>query len=144
MKHIVTVKEIAAPPAEVWAVLTDFASHQQWNPFFASISGQARVGQRLTVVARKGDGTGMTFRPRVLVADGSTLRWKGKLAWGGIFDGEHEFALSALPGDRTKLEHGEKFTGFLVPLMGGLLRRTRVGFLAFNDALAVRVAQVHQ
>jgi hypothetical protein len=144
MKQITTSKEIDAPLADVWAVLTDFARHEQWNPFFASIAGEARAGETLTVVARKGEGTGMTFRPTVLVADGSTLRWKGKLGWGGIFDGVHEFVLSELADGRTRLEHSERFTGVLVPFLGRMLRETRDGFVAFNDALAARVAQVYQ
>jgi hypothetical protein len=144
MKEITTTAEIDAPVPEVWAVLTDFPRHAEWNPFFAEISGVAAVGETLTVVARKGDGRGMSFRPKVLVANGRTLRWLGKLGVRGIFDGAHEFALSELPGDRTKLVHSERFTGVLVPVLGKLLRETRDGFEAFNSALASRVAQVRR
>jgi hypothetical protein len=142
MKTLNTTIEIDAPPAEVWAVLTDFPAHAVWNPFFASISGRAEVGQTLTVVARKGEGAGMTFRPTVEVADGSTLRWLGKIGPGGIFNGQHEFALTALAGGRTRLDHSERFTGVLVPFLGKMLAQTHAGFLEFNRALASRVLEV--
>lgn len=142
MRTLHTTIEIDATPTQVWAVLTDFPAHAAWNPFFASIAGRAEVGQTLTVVARKGEGTGMTFRPTVQVADGSTLRWLGKLGPGGIFNGEHEFALTALPGGRTRLDHSERFSGILVPFLGSMLTQTHTGFLAFNQALASRVLEV--
>ncbi len=144
MKTITTTTEIDATVGEVWAVLTDFPGHAEWNPFFAQISGVPAVGETLKVVARKGDSTGMTFRPKVLVADGSTLRWLGKLGIRGIFDGAHEFTLSELPGGRTRLVHAEQFTGVLVPFLGKVLRDTHKGFEAFNVAIAERVAKVRQ
>lgn len=142
MKVLHTTIEIDAPLAEVWGVIADFPAHAEWNPFFASIEGTARVGEQLTVVARKGEGTGMTFRPTVLVADGSTLRWLGKIPPGGLFNGKHEFALTELPDGRTRLDHSERFTGLLIPFMGKVLKETEVGFGAFNEALARRVAEV--
>ena len=33
MKHLHTEIQIEAGPAEVWAVLTDFARYADWNPF---------------------------------------------------------------------------------------------------------------
>jgi hypothetical protein len=142
VKVLHTTIEIAAPLAEVWEVLTDFPAHSEWNPFFASIEGTAKVGETLTVVARKGEGTGMTFRPTVLVADGTTLRWLGKLPPGGLFTGQHEFKLTELPNGSTRLDHSEQFTGILIPFLGKLLRETQSGFVAFNEALVARVAKV--
>ncbi len=144
MKVLHTTVEIDAPRAEVWGVITDFPAHAEWNPFFASIDGEASVGEVLTVVARKGEGTGMTFRPTVLVADGSTLRWLGKIPPGGLFNGQHEFKLTELPDGRTRLDHSERFTGILIPFMGKMLKETEAGFVAFNEALADRVAKVQR
>lgn len=36
--------DIDATPAQVWAVLTDFPEHKNWNPFITDITGQ---GERL-------------------------------------------------------------------------------------------------
>lgn len=140
MKTITTTHEIDATPEQVWDVLVDFESHERWNPFFARIAGTAEVGQTITITARKGDGDGMSFRPKVLeVVPNELLRWKGKLLVPGLFDGEHIYRLEAIEDDRTRLHHGENFGGILIPMMGKLLRETEEGFLAFNEALATEV-----
>ena len=140
MKTIETSLVIAADPAQVWDTLIDFPQHARWNPFFASIDGEAVVGATLVVTARKGEGTGMTFKPTVLdVEPGRLLRWKGQLLIPGIFDGTHEFRLEAHP-EGTMLHHNEAFRGLLIPFTGKLLRETEEGFHAFNQALAAEVA----
>ena len=87
-------------------------------------------------------GKGMTFRPRVLRAvPDQELRWLGRVVLPGIFDGEHFFKIEPLDqGRRTRLIHGERFTGLLVPLLRkNLDRGTREGFEAMNQALKARV-----
>ncbi len=143
MKQISTMIEMDGTPSQVWHVLTNFPEHADWNPFFARITGEATVGTTLVITARKGDGDGITFRPKVLVADPSRLlRWKGKLVVPGLFDGVHEFELTAAGPRRTRVDHRESFTGILLPLLGKVLRDTHAGFTSFNTALAQRVATV--
>lgn len=36
---ISTEIEVAAPPAAIWAVITDYERYLEWNPFLAKISG---------------------------------------------------------------------------------------------------------
>lgn len=144
MKSIHTSITIDAPAQEVWRHLVDFDSHANWNPFFASITGEPIVDTQLTVVARKNldstdPATGMTFRPTVLKAEpGVELRWLGKLAFGGLFDGTHYFLLQESDGSTT-LEHGEEFRGVLIPFMGKVLRETEAAFKTFNQTLKQRV-----
>ena len=72
----------------------------------------------------------MTMTPRLLVCNAPhELRWKGQLGVPGIFDGEHSFQLSALDSGKTLFRHGEKFSGFLVPLVfrGALKRGSWLG-----------------
>ncbi len=140
MKTISTSITITANPSQVWQQLVDFPAHEEWNPFFASIEGEAIVGSTIVVTARKGDGTGMSFRPTVLVADaGRELRWLGKLGFGHLFDGEHSFVLTDNGDGTTTLDHGEQFRGLLIPFMGKVLRDTEAGFHEFNTALQRRV-----
>lgn len=82
----------------------------------------------------------MTFRPKVLVAEPNTeLRWLGRLLIPGLFDGEHYFRLSSLGSNRTRLVHGERFSGVLVPFAKSSLESaTRAGFEAMNKALKAR------
>jgi hypothetical protein len=128
---------IAAPPAAVWAVLTDGAGFAAWNPFIREMSGPVRPGARLTVSVHPAGGRAMTFRPRVLVADsGRELRWLGRLILPGLFDGEHSFRLVPLKG-ATRLIHAETFRGALVWLID--TDRFRADFTAMNEALKRRV-----
>jgi hypothetical protein len=56
----------------------------------------------------------------------------------GVFDARDSFRLDAREGVRTRLTEAEEFSGFLLPLMGTVLDRTRAGFEAMNEALRVR------
>lgn len=143
MRTIETTIDIDADPAQVWSTLIDFPSHADWNPFFASITGEPTVGQQLRVTARSEDGSpGLVFKPTVLVAEpGRLLRWRGRLFLPRLFDGTHEFHLEPLAGGRTRLIHREEFQGVLVPFLGGVLRDTNAGFERFNQALADEVTR---
>jgi hypothetical protein len=135
MRTLQTEILIHAPAERVWRVLTDFAAHPAWDPFFASIAGELSTGARLRVQFRQ---NGMRMRPRVTeVLDGRVLEWLGSLGVRGLFDGRHRFELSA-EGASTRLRHGERFSGILVPLFGRVLDKTAGGFEAFNEAIKAR------
>lgn len=141
MREIATTVEIDAPPSTVWRHLVDLPAHAGWNPFFASMEGDVALGERLAIRARKPDGSaGMGFRPTVVeVEEERVLRWIGHVGVRGLFDGEHSFVLTPLDGgSRTRLDHGERFTGILVPFTGRLLADTEDGFGRFNEVLAAR------
>ena len=140
MLEINTEVEISATPARVWEVLMDFPAHAQWNPFVRSIAGTPSVGQRLAVRIQPPGGKAMTFKPKVLNAQPNLeLRWLGHLLVPGLFDGEHYFQLHARDGGGTRLLHGERFSGLLVPLFKSNLQGpARAGFEAMNQALKVR------
>ena len=138
MKNIETTIDIDAPPSRVWEVLMDFQSYPEWNPFIVSVSGVARAGDKLTVRIQPPGRSGMTFRPMVLVAEPEReFRWRGKVLVRGLFDGDHYFGLE--PARRgTHFHQGERFTGLLVPLLGGTLTAAEVGFKAMNERLKAR------
>ncbi len=135
-RRIETSIVINAPPARVWAVLTDFARMPSWNPFIKSISGDLAPGARLSVTIAPPGKSGMQFKPTVLsVRPDCELRWLGRLLIPGVFDGEHYFLLEPLSEGRTRLTQGEKFSGLLVGLLSGALSATEAGFNAMNSAL---------
>ncbi|HYF60142.1 MAG TPA: SRPBCC domain-containing protein [Burkholderiaceae bacterium] len=140
MHEIRTGIDIDATPARVWSVLTDFAAYPRWNPFVESIEGRPERGARLVVRIRPRGGRAMTFRPVLLVAEAEKeLRWRGRFLVPGLFDGEHYLLIEPGPDGRTRLVHGERFSGVLVPLARSSLDEgTRGGFLDMNRALKAR------
>jgi hypothetical protein len=136
MKNIQTEILINTDITKVWDVLMNFNSYPKWNPFITSISGEPKLGKRLSVSINPPGGNGMTFKPTILTLESNKeFRWKGKLGINGIFDGEHYFILEFLENDKTKFIHGEKFSGLLVPLVGKMLDKTQKGFYLMNEAI---------
>jgi hypothetical protein len=132
--------DIAAPPAQVWQVLTDFSAYHEWNPFITRISGKPVAGGELTVTVSPPESSEMTFRPSVLVCDEpKELRWLGKLWIRGLFDGEHFFQCFAADAGHTRFVHGENFKGLLVKLAGQRMTHVARGFVYMNQALKRRV-----
>ncbi len=131
--------EIEATAGRVWEVLTDFSAYPDWNPFIRRVEGTPATGARLAVRIEPPGGRGMVFRPKVLVAEPNReLRWLGRLGVRGLFDGEHSFRLEPLAADRVLLVQAERFSGLLVPLLGGMLGNTARGFDVMNRALKSR------
>jgi hypothetical protein len=138
MRTISATVDIAAPPDQVWSVLTDLDRYPEWNPFIQSASGRLAEGATLTLRLVPAQGRALTFRPRVLaVQPGVLLRWLGRLIVPGLFDGTHQFALEDL-GGHTRLTQSETFTGVLVPFTGTTISRTEGDFRALNQALKQR------
>jgi hypothetical protein len=136
---IETSIQIAAPAKRVWSILTDFPAMATWNPFIRSISGALTPGSTLAVQIAPPGKSGMRFKPTVLaVKPERELRWRGQLLLPGIFDGEHYFLLEEIGRDRTRLTHGESFSGILVGMFAGTLSATQDGFEAMNAALKQR------
>lgn len=130
---------IDAPVETIWQVLTDWDQYPNWNPFIKKIDGQLQLGNRLTAEIDT-----MTFRPTITTLEAPyAFSWLGHLWFKGLFDGEHQFRLEALPDGRTRLHHSEQFNGLLVPLFKKqLLGKTKEGFEAMNRALKERVEMV--
>lgn len=138
MKRIETEILIEADPEKVWSILTDFENHPKWNPFIKAITGEKEIGKKLTVSIKPPGGNGMTFKPIVTsFKENLEFSWKGTLGFQGIFDGEHYFQLIGQENNRTKLIHGERFSGILVTLMGKALDNTKEGFELMNKSLKI-------
>jgi len=137
MKELHSQIEINASPEHVWAILTDFASYPQWNPFIRSISGELKVGERLDVRLEPPGGRGITLRPTVLSAEPNRqLRWLGHLLVPGLFDAKHSLATQPLEEKRVRFIQSEMFKGVLVPLFARSLdNNTLRGFEEMNGAL---------
>lgn len=138
--HLHTEIEISATAERVWAVLTDFSSYPQWNPFIRSVAGTPRRGARLQIAIQPTGGRLMRFSPVVLAAETEReLRWRGRLLFSGLFDGEHRFLIEPLGEGKVRFRQSERFSGLLVSLLRSSLDRDiKRGFEEMNQALKAR------
>ncbi|WP_411969046.1 SRPBCC family protein [Haloferax sp. YSSS75] len=138
MDQLTTSIDIDAPSETVWQVLTDFDSYHEWNDY-TRIDGDPVVGTTLAVSPGPKAGRVPTFKPTVLQADGSELRWLGHLLVPGLFDGEHRFVVEELDEGRSRLTQSETFSGVLVGLVNRLMGdSTRRNFELVNEAMKTR------
>jgi len=145
MREVSVDINISATAERVWEVLADLDAHSDWNPFIQHISGPMEIGERLEVRLQPPEGRGMTFRPTVLKAEPQKeFRWIGRLLMPGIFDGEHYFRIESRHDGSTRFIQGEKFTGVLVPLFGGIINNAVRGFEQMNAALKDRAEGKNQ
>ena len=98
---------------------------------------------RLTVYLKPSGAMGMTIKPVLLkVKLVHELRWKGKLLFPGLFDGEHVFEIKPLENGTCLFIQHEYFSGILLPLLETMLKNdTARGFYEMNEALRVRAEQ---
>ena len=143
MQRIRTEHVIAAPPARVFAALVDFATWSAWNPVIPKIRGEARLGSavRFRIV--------IPGLPALsLKAKLTTLERDRRIAWSGgmsaVLHGEHYFEVSpdGTAGDRTRLVHGEDFTGALSRLMpASVVAKITKAYATVNAALGAELDQ---
>ena len=141
--QIETLIEIQTTPDVVWKHLMGFNSYPDWNPFIKHINGSPTVGTKLEITVQPVGGQAMSFEPRILTSEKAVeFRWLGHFLFSGLFDGEHYFLLNATSDGHTKLIHGERFSGLLIPFFRNLLEtQTKPGFEEMNQALKVRSEQ---
>lgn len=145
--NIVTKKEMETevvfdtPKEKVWKVLTENEKYPEWNPFITSSLGEMKIGANIiNVMNNKGKET--TFRPVITVLEEyKSLEWLGS-GLGGMFKGNHYFHLVAIEDAKTKMLHGEKFSGFLSGLIMQMIAKdTHANFELMNAAMKKRVEE---
>lgn len=103
---------IAAPPARVWALLTDAEGFPRWNTTVTSIEGAMALGQRLRLKVPNSD---RTFTPTVTTLDPEKrMVWSEGMA--PMFRGERTFTLAPAEGG-TRFEMVEVLRGLMLPLI---------------------------
>ncbi len=135
---------IEASAAEVWEVLMNHEAYPEWNPFIKKLSGNVAEGNQIAVIIQPEGKSAMDFTPIVLKNEkNKEFRWLGKLFVKGLFDGEHFFQLEKIDEQKTKLIHGENFSGVMSGVLLNMVgESTQKGFEQMNEALKLRVESV--
>lgn len=141
MRELKTEIVLNAPLPKVWKTLINFKEYPSWNPFILSIIGEAKVDTQLTNTMLN-NGNKMVFKPMITkVEENRHFEWLGS-AMGGMFKGRHYFILEDLGNNKTKLIHGEQFTGLLsTPIIAMIGKDTFKNFEKMNQALKEKVEQ---
>jgi len=139
MQTLDAYADIEAPPERVWAVLTDFDSYPQWNPFIVRAKGELIAGRKIEVTLQVPEMRPVTFRPRLLnVTPQREIRWHGVTYVPGLFDGKHGLTIEPLDDGRSRFRTREEVTGVLLPFLGKVMRRTQHGFELLAAAVKAR------
>ena len=111
--------EIGAPAARVWEVLTRFAEYDEWNPTITRMKAALAPGTPVSFVINV-KGRDLPIRGRMLrVEPGAELCWvgPGSRVLGAVFRGEHYLRVEPLGEGRSRLVHGERFGGVVLPAL---------------------------
>ncbi len=103
---------IDAPPARVWALLTDASGFAQWNSEVLSIEGQIAEGERIKLRAK-------IAPKRVFPLNVTRFEPHRHMVWedgNRIFRGVRNFELKTA-GDSTEVFMTETFTGAMLPMI---------------------------
>ena len=133
-----------APKEEVWNVLTDTNKYSEWNPFITSVTGEMKLGAQITNVMVN-QGKENTFSPVITVFEKyESLEWLGS-GFVGMFKGNHYFRLTVINDGKTKMVHGEKFSGLLSGIIMQMIGKdTHANFELMNEAMKNRVEEISQ
>jgi len=130
--------EIHAAPQQVWAVLTDFAAYEIWNPYISPAKGQARPGARLELTLQSGGGS-ITYEPTVVTAEPNRrLSWSGRMMGAIVFERVQTFTIVPLEPHRVRLVAEERFKGLAVPLAWSIADDAAHGLDVMSKALRTR------
>lgn len=131
--------DIEAPPEDVWKVLVDFDEWKSWNPFIPFIEGDLQMGEKIRIRVTPPGLRPMTFRPEVyLVIPYKKIVWGGTFLW-IVYRGDHSFLMESIPGGKTRFRQIERFMGAMVLFMGGMIKKTELGYHQMNLALKKKI-----
>jgi hypothetical protein len=127
---------IAAPPEEIWRILTDGPAYPEWDASVDRIEGRIAPGETLRVYTKLNPGR--TFPVKVTeFVPGSRMAWSGGMPL-GLFKGVRTFTLDPRPDGTTAFALEEVFTGPLLPLIGRSIPDMSDAFQGFVDGLRAR------
>lgn len=139
MPHDVhTQIELEAPIGKVWSLLADINSWDTWTPIFNFKMASLKPGGRALLLAKVGPAPAPLPVKFDVVDKERELRWHGGVK--GMLYGSHFLKLEKIDENRTRLIHGEEFSGLVISASWGLLgKQLPAAYKAFNRHLSRRL-----
>jgi hypothetical protein len=125
-------RDIQAPPEVVWALLTDPASYQEWNPAVLRIEGVMSPGGSLKLVSIASPQRTFSLRVTSMQAPVSMV-WSDGMPF-GLFRGVRTYRLDPVRSG-TSFSMAEEFTGPLAGLITKSIPDLTDSFNTFADGL---------
>jgi hypothetical protein len=138
MRIIRTEIEISASAERVWETLCGEPRNLACQGgHILDVRGSLVEGGVLALTLRVAQGIKTRVDAKLLKVDPPhEIRWRGKLAIPGLFQGEHVFQIVEREGDGVTLIQWEIFSGILAPLLlATLLRGVKSGFQEMNRGI---------
>lgn len=138
MRQYHTKIEIDAPAQDVWRVLTNFTTYNEWNPLVRSVTGDIQEGGTIKTeiipLENIFSAKLLSFKPN------QEIIWEGKMGAKFLLAGKHYYHIIQLNEATCLLKHGEYFSGLLSYLIpSNLLRKMEDAFARHNRALKSKV-----
>ena len=138
MRIIRTEIEISASAERVWDSLCGEPGNlARRGGYILDASGPLEEGGVLALTLRAAPGIRTRVDAKLLKVDPPhELRWRGRLAIPGLFQGEHVFEIVDREGDGVTLIQWEIFSGVLAPiLLPTILRDVKGSFQQMNRGI---------
>jgi hypothetical protein len=109
---------INASASQVWKILSDLETWQDWNRLNPGGSGTPVVGQTLMLNTLAAPDKISTAKAKMIEYEAErTFRWTGGLPIPGLYRIEHWFLLEPQGESACLVTHGEKHQGLLVSMI---------------------------
>ena len=138
MKEYLSVVQIDASPDEVWSVLGDGASYDQWNPEIVKVDGTLAAGRTVKAHVKLGSGAVRTVPQRVTQFNAPThMEWVGGLPL-GLFIGRRIYTVTP-KGGGSEFQLRVQMSGLLSGLILKSVGDRQPELDSFSHALKRRV-----
>ncbi|KAG0296371.1 hypothetical protein BGZ98_001006 [Dissophora globulifera] len=141
MKESKVTITIAAPPHEVWKVLTDLEHYCEWNPLFVRAKGIIDGNPSIPAIHIGFKASSPLSSKIIKVEPESRLEWFTRSSFVNV---THYFQLtSSQDGSATEFTQGERYDGWGVVFYSsfGTMNDARRAFAAMNNALLLETTR---
>lgn len=132
---------IDAPPAKVWAILTDFDKLEEWSSSFIKFEGEFRKDGPAKVTFKVGIGNlAQTFdHPLIHFEEGRLFGWSAPLPYMHMHD-NHKYIVEPREDGKTQFIQSDQLVGSGARWIGGMMsQQIMQTYVQFNRELKARV-----